>query len=94
MLAGPSSEGVAMFVRVRGRLSVNGNNELGAGTWSLRLLVWWAGGPQVVAEHCRSVPVGEEVRAGPGIEGGAWFVRVSCRMRDIGDMNSELVLGP
>ena len=94
MLAGPSSVSVAMFVRVRGRLSVNGNNELGAGTCSLRLLIWWAGGPQVVAEHCRSVPVREEVRAGPGIEGGTVFVRVRCRLRGARDMNSELVLVP
>ncbi len=79
MLAGPSSVSVAMFVRVRGRLSVNGNNERGAGTCPLRLLIWWAGGPQVVAEHCMSVPVGEEVRAGPSIEGGTVFVLVRCR---------------
>ena len=94
MLAGPSSVSVAIFVRVRGRLSVNGNNELGAGTCSLRLLIWWAGGPQVVAEHCRSVPVGEEVRAGPSIEGGTVFVRVRCRWKYTRDRNSELVLVP
>ena len=39
------------------------------------------------------VPVGEEVRAGPSIEGGAWFFRVSGRLRDICDSSSELVLG-
>ena len=46
----------------------------------------------MVAEHCRSVPVGEEVRAGPSIEGGTVFVRVRCRLRDNGDVNSELYM--
>ena len=50
----------------------------------MRLLIWWAGGPQVVAEHCRSVPVGEEVRAGPSIEGGTVFEFVLVRCRSEG----------
>ncbi len=48
----------------------------------------------MVAEHCRSVPVREEVLAGPSIEGGTVFVRVRCRLRDTRDRNSELVLVP
>ncbi len=60
----------------------------------MRLLIWWAGGLQVVAEHCWSVLVREEVRAGPSIEGGTVFVRVRCRLRDDGDMSLELVLVP
>jgi hypothetical protein len=48
----------------------------------------------VVAKHCRSVPVREEVRAGPSIEGGTVFVRVRCRLRYTRDRNSELVLVP
>ena len=69
-------------------------HELGAGTCSLRPLFRWPCGPQAVAEHCRSVLVREGVRAGPSIEGGTVFVRVRCRLRDNGDMNSELVLVP
>ncbi len=45
----------------------------------LEAVIWWAGGPQVKAKHCRSVPVREEVRAGLSIEGGTVFVRVRCR---------------
>ena len=69
-------------------------HELGAGACSLRPLFWWPGGPQAVAEHCRSVLVREEVRAGPSIGGGTMFVRVRCRWRGARDMNSELVLVP
>ena len=43
-----------------------------------------------MAECCRSVLVREEVRAGPSIGGGTVFVRVRCRLRDNGDVNSEL----
>ncbi len=60
----------------------------------LEAVVWWTGGPQVVAKHCRSVPVREEVRAGPSNEGGTVIVRVRCRTRDTRDRNSELVLVP
>ena len=48
----------------------------------------------MVAKHGRSVPVREEVRAGPSIEGGTVFVRVRCRLRYIRDLNSDLVLVP
>ncbi len=47
-----------------------------------------------MAEHCRSVLVREEVRAGPSIGGGTVFVRVRCRLRGARDMNSELILVP
>jgi hypothetical protein len=47
-----------------------------------------------VAEHCGSVLVREEVRAGPSIGGGTAFVRVRCRLRGARDMNLELVLVP
>ena len=60
----------------------------------LEAVIWWTGGPQVVAKHCRSVPVREEVRAGPSIEGGTVFVRVRCRRRCTRDRKSELVLAP
>ena len=50
----------------------------------LEAVIWWTGGPQVVAKHCRSVPVREEVRAGPSIGGGTAFVRVRCRLRGAG----------
>ncbi len=60
----------------------------------LEAMIWWPGGLQVVAEHCRSVPVREEVLAGPSIEGGTVFVRVRCRLRDTRDRSSELVLVP
>ena len=48
----------------------------------------------MVAKHCRSVPVREEVLAGPSIGGGTVFVRVRCRWRYTRDRNSELVLVP
>ena len=60
----------------------------------LEAMIWWTGGPQEVAKHCRSVPVREEVRAGPSIEGGTVLVRVGCRLRYTRDRNSELVLVP
>ncbi len=42
------------------------------------------------AGHSGSVPGREEVRAGPSIEGGAWFVRARCQLRVDGDMSSGL----
>jgi hypothetical protein len=58
----------------------------------LRRLSEWAGEPWVEAGHSRYIPVREEARAGPSSEGGAWFVRVRCRLRVDGDMSSGLVL--
>ncbi len=60
----------------------------------LEAMIWWTGGLQVVSKHCRSVPVREEVRAGPSIEGGTAFGRVRCRLRYTRDRNSEIVLVP
>ena len=60
----------------------------------LEAMIWWTCGPQVVSKHSRSVPVREEVRAGPSIEGGTVFVRVRCRLRVDGDMSSGLVMVP
>ncbi len=57
----------------------------------MRPLFWLSGGPQAVAEHSMSVPVMEEVRACPSIEGGTVSIRVRYRLRVMWDMNSDLV---